>query len=101
MSSNARTEYVKSSLTVLNYRETNRQAEIKEFTLQGIIPHDKELERHPEKWLEGRPWLIGRVSALIHDIQPAQKIVDNMVNEAAELLQRGCSLVQNRSFAKL
>jgi hypothetical protein len=37
---------------------------------------------------------MGRVSALIHDIQPAQQIVDNMVNQAAELLKRGNSLVQ-------
>jgi hypothetical protein len=78
----------------LNCREKNRQAEIKELTSQGIIPHDRELEKHPEKSTAGRPWLMGRVSALIHDIQPAQQIVDNMVNQAAELLKRGNSLVQ-------
>jgi len=41
------------------------------------------------------------VSALIHDILPAQQIVDNMVNEASEILQRGASLVQTKTFSKL
>jgi len=80
--------------------ENNRQAEIRELTMQGIIPHDYELQKHPEKSLEGRAWLIGRVSALIHEVLPAQQIVDNMVNEASELLHRGGSLVQRKS-AKL
>jgi hypothetical protein len=86
---------------VLNNRETNRQAEIKELTSQGIVPHDKELEKYPEKSPEGRAWLMGRVSALIHDIQPAREIVDNMVSQAAMLLQQGGSMVQHKSFAKL
>jgi len=85
----------------LNDRETNRQAEIKELTSQGIVPHDKELETHPEKSPEGRAWLMGRVSALIHDIQPAREIVDNMASQAAILLQQGNSIVQHKSLAKL
>jgi hypothetical protein len=39
---------------VPKYREKNRQAEIKELTSRGIIPHYHELEKHPEKSLEGR-----------------------------------------------
>ena len=85
----------------MNDRETNRQAEIKELTSQGIVPHDKELEKHPEKSPEGRAWLMGRVSALIHDIQPAREIMDNMASQAAILLQQGSSMVQHKSFAKL
>jgi hypothetical protein len=38
----------------LEYREKNRQPEIKELTSQGIIPHNRELEKHPEKSVEGR-----------------------------------------------
>ncbi|KAG5340393.1 hypothetical protein C0989_001811 [Termitomyces sp. Mn162] len=34
--------------------EENRQAEIKELTSKGIIPHIHELEKHPEKSLRGR-----------------------------------------------
>lgn len=77
------------------YRENNRQAEIQDLISQGIIPHDKEMQKHPEKSLEGRAWLIGRVSALIHDVLPAQQIVETMVNEASELLQHGGSLVRS------
>ncbi|KAJ7622941.1 2-nitropropane dioxygenase [Mycena polygramma] len=67
----------------------NRQSEIKELTGKGILPHEAELEKHPEKSVEGRPWLMGRVSALINDVLPAKVIVDDMVRDAAVQLQRG------------
>ena len=38
----------------------------KQLTSQGKIPHDVELEKHPEKSLQGRSWLMGDVSAMIH-----------------------------------
>lgn len=38
----------------------------KKLTSEGKIPHDVELEKHPEKSLEGRMWLMGDVSALIN-----------------------------------
>ncbi|KAF8892184.1 2-nitropropane dioxygenase [Infundibulicybe gibba] len=81
--------------------ETNRQAEIKELTSQGIIPHIRELEKHPEKSIQGRPWLMGRVSALINKVLPAQVIVDTMVQEGAEMLQHGSALVKTDAKAKL
>ncbi|KAF8216688.1 2-nitropropane dioxygenase [Mycena galopus ATCC 62051] len=67
----------------------NRAAEIKELTGKGLLPHEVELEKHPEKSLEGRSWLMGRVSSLIHDVLPAKTIVDNMVRDAAVQLSRG------------
>jgi hypothetical protein len=79
------------------FRENNRQAEIKELTSKGILPHERELQRHPEKSMEGRPWLMGRVAALITDVLPAQTIIDNMVSSAAELLQRGSSMVNTQA----
>jgi NAD(P)H-dependent flavin oxidoreductase YrpB (nitropropane dioxygenase family) len=81
--------------------ENNRQAEIRELTSQGIVPHEREIQKHPEKSLEGRSWLMGQVSALIHDVLPAQQIVDNMVNEASECLQRGGSMIQPKTSSKL
>ena len=42
----------------------------KSLTSQGKIPHDLELEKHPEKSLEGRMWLMGDVSALIKASRP-------------------------------
>jgi hypothetical protein len=86
---------------MLNHRENNRQAEIRELTSQGIVPHEREIQKHPEKSLEGRSWLMGQVSALIHDVLPAQQIVDNMVNEASECLQRGGSMIQPKTSSKL
>lgn len=38
----------------------------RELTSQGKLPHDVELEKHPEKSIEGKMWLMGDVSALIH-----------------------------------
>ncbi|KAF8628711.1 hypothetical protein AX17_005934 [Amanita inopinata Kibby_2008] len=81
--------------------EENRQAEIKELTSKGIIPHYNELEKHPEKSIESRPWLMGRVAALIHEVLPAKTIIDNMVNDAARLLEYGNSLVKVSPKTKL
>ncbi|KAK6967128.1 NMO domain-containing protein [Favolaschia claudopus] len=75
----------------------NRQAEIKELTSKGLLPHEVELEKHPEKSLEGRPWLMGRVSSLINDVLPAKTIVDNMVNDAAAQLQRGNQYLSSKA----
>jgi len=74
--------------------ENNRQQEIKELTSKGVIPHYAELEKFPNKSLEGRPWLMGRVSAMIKEILPAEAIVENMVDEAARILQRNAALVR-------
>jgi len=67
--------------------EHNRQAEIRELTAKGIVPNHHEMERHPEKSIEAVTFLMGNVAALVNDILPAQTIVDNMVNEAARILQ--------------
>lgn len=75
------------------YRNNNRQAEIKELTSKGIIPHEHEMEKHPEKSLNARTFLIGRVSALIDEVLPAQQIVDNMINEAAKVLTENAAKV--------
>jgi hypothetical protein len=51
------------------------------------------MEKHPEKSLEGRTFLIGRISSLINEVLPAQQIVDNMVNEAAKILTENAAKV--------
>ncbi|KAH9169856.1 2-nitropropane dioxygenase [Lactarius sanguifluus] len=73
--------------------EKNRQAEIKELTSKGIIPNQHELEKHPEKSIQAVSFLLGNVAAVINDILPAQTIVDNIVNEAAKILQDRNKLV--------
>lgn len=77
--------------------ENNRQKEIKELTSKGVIPHIHELESHPEKSASTRPWLMGRVAALINDIKPAKAIVEDMVNEAVEQLNTGSSFVKAKA----
>ncbi|KAI0305824.1 2-nitropropane dioxygenase [Multifurca ochricompacta] len=77
--------------------EKNRQAEIKELTSKGVIPNQHEVEKHPEKSLQAVTFLIGSVSALIHDILPAQTIVDNMATEAAKILEDRGKLVNVRA----
>ena len=75
-------------------RNTNRQEEIKELTSKGIIPHDHELEKHPEKSLEGRSFLLGRVAALIHEVLPAKVIVETMVNDAAAIINSNAAKIK-------
>jgi hypothetical protein len=58
--------------------------------------------QHPELAATTKRWLIGRVAALIHDIKPAQQIIDEMVGDAAEILNHGGKMVQAASMkAKL
>ncbi|KAJ7105484.1 2-nitropropane dioxygenase [Mycena crocata] len=73
---------------------TNRQSEIEQLTSQGVLPHQHELDKHPEKTVEGARWVIGSVAALIHEVLPAKVIVENMVREAATMLNHGGSLVR-------
>ncbi|KAH8103944.1 2-nitropropane dioxygenase [Cristinia sonorae] len=72
----------------------NRQAEIKELTSKGILPAEHDLELHPEKSLAARTFLIGRISALIHDVLPAKTIIDDMVNDAARILTENARKVK-------
>jgi hypothetical protein len=48
------------------YREDKRQDEIQKLTSTGIVPSDQYLEKYPEKSMEARPWLMGRVAAVIN-----------------------------------
>lgn len=81
--------------------EDKRQNEIIELTSKGIVPHVQDIEQHPEKSMESRAWLMGNVAALIHDILPARTIIENMVHEAARLLEYGNGLIKVRPTTKL
>ena len=50
----------------VEYRERNRQQEIAELTSQGKLPHEVELEKHPEKSIAGFAWLMGKVAGAIN-----------------------------------
>ncbi|KAK0197531.1 2-nitropropane dioxygenase [Armillaria mellea] len=67
--------------------ETRRRGEIEILTSKGLVPHNVELEKHPEKSLEGRTWLMGKVAGSIKEIKWAKEIVDELVMTAAKSLQ--------------
>ncbi|TFL00913.1 2-nitropropane dioxygenase [Pterulicium gracile] len=69
--------------------EGKRQEELRELLDQGIIPHQKELETHPEKSISGMWWIMGEGCALIDDVVPAREIVQGMVGEAVGVLEGG------------
>ncbi|KAI0285762.1 2-nitropropane dioxygenase [Russula aff. rugulosa BPL654] len=73
--------------------ERNRQAEINELTAKGIIPNEHEVNKHPERSIQAISFPMGDVAALIKDVLPARTIVDNMVNDAAKILQERSKLV--------
>ncbi|ORY68037.1 2-nitropropane dioxygenase [Leucosporidium creatinivorum] len=69
--------------------EENRQAEIKEKTSKGILPVGYDTDE--------RPWLMGVVSSEVHEVVPAKKIVEDMVKQAVEHLNRSASFVVSAS----
>jgi len=77
--------------------EDKRQTEIQELVLQGKIPHEQELEKHPEKSMEGRSWLMGRVAGSINEIKPAKWIVDELVTTAANSLKSATSYIDPKA----
>jgi len=72
--------------------ETKRSNEIRELVDQGKIPHDFELQQHPEKSIQGLSWLMGRVAGSINDIKPAKEIVDELVTTAVTSLEMASKL---------
>ncbi|KAH8108142.1 2-nitropropane dioxygenase [Cristinia sonorae] len=81
----------------VNSWEEGRQVEIKQLTSEGKIPHEVELQSHPEKSAEGRMWLMGKVAGSINDIKPAKDIVDELVATAAKSVSRASGFIIEKS----
>ncbi|KAK7440210.1 hypothetical protein VKT23_017152 [Stygiomarasmius scandens] len=77
--------------------ETERVQEKEQLLASGKIPHNVELEKHPEKSIEGMTWLMGKVAGAINDVKPAKEIVDEMVTTAAKTLQRSAGLISPKA----
>ena len=75
-------------------RHNEKRKQLDDHLAKGEVPWNVDLERHPEKILESYPYPMGEVAALIHDIPFAKTIVDDMVGQAAAILQRGVTLVK-------
>ncbi|KAJ5502323.1 Oxidoreductase 2-nitropropane dioxygenase family [Penicillium fimorum] len=81
--------------------EENRHEEIKQLTSKGIIPVEHDMENLPddadEETLDNaRPFLMGKVAAVVNEKKSAKAIVDELVDDAAALLKNG-----NKMVAKL
>jgi hypothetical protein len=96
--------------------ESERRDEMLSLLDKGVIPvqsdldaldklqeegkSEKEVNTSMEGRLRGlelddveRPYLMGIVAAAIKDVKPAKEIIDEMVKEAVQLLQKGTTYV--------
>jgi len=90
---------VRNNAYIKNWEE-NRKDEIIKLTSQGIIPveHDiEELDKQDklddETMDAARPFLMGKVAAVCNEIKPAKAIVEEMVAEAVQQIQRSSSML--------
>ncbi|KAG6832709.1 hypothetical protein H0H92_012281 [Tricholoma furcatifolium] len=74
--------------------ESKRHDEMRNLLAEGKVPHEVELQSHPEKSIPGFAWLMGRVAGSINDIKPAKEIVDELVSTAAASLQNARGLIR-------
>lgn len=75
--------------------EENRRDEIKQLTSTGTIPVEHDIEQldkadklDDDTMDNSRPFLMGKVAAVCNEKKPAKAIVDEIVSEAVEQLQR-------------
>jgi NAD(P)H-dependent flavin oxidoreductase YrpB (nitropropane dioxygenase family) len=72
----------------------SRPDDIKALTDRGVVPMMKDMEDGKDVDL---PFLMGHVSALVKEIQPAIVIMEEMVREAVRMLTVGQSYLQGSS----
>lgn len=78
--------------------EENRQAEMKELTSKGTIPVEHDLETagddiSDEMMDQARPFLMGKVAAVVNERKSAREIIDEMVSGAVECMQKGSATI--------
>jgi len=106
---------VRKNPYIMNW-ETERKEEMQALLNKGVIPvqsdldhldkleeegkNKEEVDHSMEGRLRGmelddveRPYLMGVVAAAIKDVKPAKEIIDEMVKEAVQQLQKGSSYV--------
>ena len=75
-----------------------RQDDIRRLTEGGVVPMMKDLEEDKEVDM---PYLMGQVAAVVDDIKPARSIVEDMVNEAVQMLRVGQAYMVPQRDSKL
>jgi hypothetical protein len=79
------------------------QSEIKELTENGILPVSNDLEKAGDNLSEElmehalHPFLMGKVSAVVHERKSAKEIVDEIVNVAVERMGLGGTMLIQKS----
>ncbi|KAK3686412.1 hypothetical protein LTR37_019843 [Vermiconidia calcicola] len=82
--------------------EENRQNDIKDYTSKGVIPVEADLEKmgddiDDETMDNARPFLMGKVAAVVNDNLTAKEIIDDMVSGAVEWIQKCNSAIVAKS----
>lgn len=86
--------------------ENNRSQEIKDLTSKGTIPVEHDFETlgddiDDETMDNARPFLMGKAAAVVNERKSAKAIVDEMVGDAAEWIERGRGCVVSRVQSRL
>lgn len=71
--------------------EGERKGEVERLTREGVVPMERDLEEGERE--VDMPFLMGQVAAMVGDVKPARVIVEDMVREAVEWMERGAGLV--------
>ncbi|SNX85935.1 probable dioxygenases related to 2-nitropropane dioxygenase [Melanopsichium pennsylvanicum] len=75
----------------------SRPQDIKRLTEQGIIPVYHDLDNDDEEGTKetqiSKRFLLGKCASVIDDIKPAKEIMDEMINEAVDVLRNGSQLL--------
>jgi len=92
---------VRKNPYIANWEE-NRQAEIKKLTDSGTIPVEHDLEQQgddvsDEMMDQARPFLMGKVAAVVNEKKSARVIIDEMVGGAVECMQNGSGMIVAKS----
>jgi len=92
---------VRNNPYIANWEE-NRAQEIKDLTSKGILPVEYDLEKlgddlDDETMDNARPFLMGKVSAVVEEKKTAREIVDEFVNDAVKWLQSSNALIVSKS----
>lgn len=82
--------------------EENRQAEIKELTAKGTIPVEHDLEAQgddisDELMDQARPFLMGKVAAVVNERKSARAIIDEMVGGAVKVMSASNAYIISKS----
>lgn len=89
---------VENSPFLVDY-ETNRRKEMEELLNRGKVPFHHELDlmtaQGKTNFTEIRPHIYGMAGSLITEIKPAGEVVEELVNDCIESLNKASSLIKS------